>query len=317
MDAGTIGLDVGGTKIAGALVDASGAVTRRMTVPSPATDPEAIVAALAALVEELRPSAEPIGVGAACAGYLDAERSMMRFAPNLAWRDFPLRSLLHDATGLPVVIENDADAAAYGELVHGAGRDAEDLVMVTLGTGVGGSVVHQRRIHRGAFGIGGELGHVRIERNGRRCGCGNLGCLEAYSSGTALLVQAREVVRTGGPAAAALIERCGGDPDQLRGTDVSALAEDGDAASVELLAEVGMWLGEGMATVAAVLDPGFIVIGGGLSGAGDLVLGPARTAYKTHLTGRGYRPVARMVAAQLGNDAGMIGAAALAREGSA
>lgn len=310
----TIGLDVGGTKIAGALIDPAGTVLVRRTVASPASDPDAIVASLARLVEELSPSDSRPAVGAACAGYLDAARETVRFAPNLAWRDFPLRQLLADATGHDVVIENDADAAAYGELICGAAQGSDDLVMVTLGTGVGGAVVHGGRVHRGAFGIGGELGHVRVEREGRLCGCGNRGCLESYSSGTALLARAREAVASGAAGAAALSDVCDGDVSALSGHDVSRLAADGDVLSVELLADVGRWLGEGLATVAAVVDPGLIVVGGGLSATGELVLGPARAAYAQHLTGGAHRPVADMVLAQLGNDAGMIGAAALARE---
>ncbi|MDF8265793.1 ROK family glucokinase [Luteipulveratus flavus] len=309
----TIGLDVGGTKIAAAVVDHDGRVLRREHVPTPASNPDAIVAALAGLVSRLG-SDDTAAVGVACAGYLDAERESIRFAPNLAWRDFPLRALLAQACGRTVVMENDADAAAYGELLHGAAQDADNMVLVTLGTGVGGAVVTERSLRRGAFGIGGELGHIRVERNGRPCPCGLRGCLEAYASGNALLAQARAAVTAGDPRATALGVRCGQDVDRLTGPDVTALAQDGDPLCVDLVAEVGRWLGEGLASIAAVVDPGLVVVGGGLSAAGDLVLEPLRTAYEANLTGQGHRPLPDVVPARLVNDAGMIGAAALARE---
>jgi glucokinase len=189
------------------------------------------------------------------------------------------------------------------------------MVLVTVGTGIGGGVVVDSRLVRGAFGIAGELGHMRVVPDGIRCGCGNRGCWEVYASGNALVREARELLASGALQAAAIAQACGGDPGALKGADITTLAQSGDPASIELIADLGRWVGEGAASVAAILDPELVVIGGGVVAAGDLLLEPARTAYGRQLTGRGHRPVAPIVAAALGNDAGLIGVAALAAEG--
>jgi glucokinase len=168
---------------------------------------------------------------------------------------------------------------------------------------------------RGAFGVAAELGHMRVVPDGLRCGCGNRGCWEQYASGRALVREARELVASGTPHAARLSELCAGDPAELSGPDVTRAATEGDPAAVELLADLGTWIGEGAASVAAILDPELIVLGGGVSDAGALLLDPAHAAFRRQLTGRGYRPEARFALARLGNDAGMIGAADLAARG--
>ncbi len=317
MTTATIGLDIGGTKIAGGLVAGDGTILAEARTETPASDPDRIAHEAADLVRELagRTDDEVVAVGVACAGFVDRTGSTVLFAPNLAWRDEPLKRRLEALVDFPVTIENDANAAAWGEFRHGAARDADDMVLITVGTGIGGGVVVDKVLLKGAYGVGGELGHMRVVPDGIRCGCGNRGCWEQYASGNALLRQARELVSSGSPHAAALAERCGGDPAGLRGHDVTAAAQAGDPAAVELLTDLGTWLGEGAASVAAVLDPELFVVGGGVAESGDLLLEPARTAYARNLTGRGHRPVAPMVAASLGNDAGLIGAAAIAAEG--
>ncbi|HEY7717690.1 MAG TPA: ROK family glucokinase [Pedococcus sp.] len=312
----TIGLDIGGTKIAAGLVSAEGAILAEARRETPAQHPDRIAHEAADLVVELSraTSEEVVGVGVACAGFVDRTGSTVLFAPNLAWRDEPLKRRLEAIVDQPVTIENDANAAAWGEFRFGAGREADDMVLITIGTGVGGGIVNDSRMLRGAYGVGGELGHMRVVPGGLRCGCGNRGCWEQYASGSALLREAREVVASGTPHGAALSEACGGDPDRLRGRDVTGVAQAGDPAAIELLADLGTWIGEGAASVAAILDPELIVIGGGVAEAGDLLLEPIRAAYGRQLTGRGHRPVARIVPATLGNDAGLIGAAALAAE---
>lgn len=320
----SIGIDIGGTKIAGGLVDENGAIVSRARRETPAQHTAEIVEATVALVEELGRRAGELGqdihatpVGVACAGYIDAEGANVLFAPNIAWRHEPLREELIRATGHRVVIENDANAAAYGEFVCGAGRTVQHMVMVTLGTGVGGGIVIDGELFRGSHGVGAEIGHMRVVPRGHLCGCGNRGCFEVYASGSALVRDARALVGSGAVEAARLREMCEGDPAQLKGADVTAAAHEGDPAAVGLLSEIGRWLGEGAASLAAVLDPELFVIGGGLADAGDLVLDRARTAFAEELTGGAHRPSARFVAAQLGNDAGVIGAAVLAREGRA
>jgi glucokinase len=313
----TIGLDIGGTKIAGGLVSLDGRILAEARCDTPAQDPDRIAHEAAALVAELAGGTdhEVVGVGVACAGFVNRTGSHVLFAPNLAWGDAPLKQRLGALVRFPVTIENDANAAAWGEFRFGAAREADDMVLITIGTGVGGGIVNDSTLLRGAYGVGGELGHMRVVPGGIRCGCGNRGCWEQYASGNALLREARELVASGTPHGAALADACGGDPQKLRGQDVTEVAQGGDPAAVELLADLGTWIGEGAASVAAILDPELIVIGGGVAEAGDLLLEPIRAAYGRQLTGRGHRPVASIVPATLGNDAGLIGAAAIAAEG--
>lgn len=314
----TIGLDIGGTKIAGGLVDDEGRIRVCGRRDTPAQDPNAIAHEAADLIRELAEQGEGevvTAVGVACAGFINAVGSQVLFAPNLAWRDEPLKQRLESMVEQSVLIENDANAAAWGEFRFGAAREADDMVLVTVGTGIGGGVVVGSRLLRGAFGIGGELGHMRVVPGGHRCGCGNRGCWEVYASGTALVREARGLIVSGTPHAAALTERCGGEPAALRGSDVTEAAEAGDPAALELLTDLGTWIGEGAASVAAILDPELIVIGGGVAESGELLLEPVRAAFARNLIGRGHRPMPKIVSAQLVNDAGLIGAAALAAEG--
>ncbi|KQX64433.1 ROK family glucokinase [Angustibacter sp. Root456] len=309
----TIGVDIGGTKIAAGVVDEKGtllATTRRETQ---ASDPDAIEREVTDAVAELRRDHDVEAVGVAAAGFVDAHRGIVLFAPNLAWREEPLRDELAARIDLPVVVENDANAAAWGEFTFGTARDVDDAVLVTVGTGLGGGIVVDGRLLRGHVGVGGELGHLRVVPDGIRCGCGNRGCWEQYASGSALEREGRDLVASGSVYAARLIELCDGDPARLRGQMITAAAAEGDAAAVELLADLGRWLGEGMASVAAVLDPALFVVGGGVVEAGDLLIEPARAALGRQLTGRSHRPPIEVEAATLGNAAGMIGAADLAR----
>ena len=308
----TIGLDIGGTKISGAVIDGTAAILASGRRNTPAHDPAAIVQEAASLVRELSLERRIDAVGVACAAFIDRSRSTVYFSPNLAWRDEPLRARLESVLDLPVIIENDADAAAWGEFRFGAAVEAHDMVMVTIGTGVGGGIVADGVLMHGAFGVAAELGHMLVVPNGIRCGCGNRGCWEQYASGTALVREARELIVSGTPHAARLSELCAGDPALLTGPDVTRAAAEGDPAAVELLADLGTWVGEGLASVAAILDPELIVLGGGVSEAGSLLLDPAVVAFRRQLTGRGHRPEAQFALASLGNDAGMIGAADLA-----
>ncbi len=308
-----IGVDIGGTKIAGGVVDETGAILAQTRRDTPSTDPEAIADAVAAVVRELCVGrvVESVGIGAA--GFVDVTRSVVLFAPNLAWRDAPLRQAVETRTGMPVIVENDANAAAWGEFRFGGAEDVDDAVLVTVGTGVGGGVIVGGQLTRGAHGVGGELGHMRVVREGLDCGCGNKGCWEQYASGRALIREARALIESGSPLAARLLELAGQSPANLRGPMVTQAAKEGDQAAVELLAQLGQWLVEGIASLAAVLDPSVFVVGGGVSEAGDLLLEPARTAMRHHLPAGRYRPEPDIRQATLGNDAGMVGAADLAR----
>jgi glucokinase len=307
------GIDVGGTKIAGGVVDDDGTILEELQVESPATDAVAIEAAIEKLVTELRTRHEIRAVGVGAAGHIDRSRAVILFAANLAARDLDLKSDLERALDLPVVVENDANAAAWGEFQFGAGHDVDDLLLVTVGTGVGGGVVVDGSLYRGAFGVAAEIGHVRVVPDGRLCGCGNRGCFEMYASGSALVREARSAIQAGSPEGAALLARAGGDPGAITGPLITELAQAGDAFATEQLARLGRWLGEGIASFTSVLDPAVVVIGGGVSEADELLLGPVRAAFMCQLTGRGHRPIPEIRKARLGNRAGLIGAADLTR----
>ena len=312
----TIGVDVGGTKIAAGVVDAEGHILERLRVPTPAGVEEIdarIAEVVTALLAQSGQAAAQTAVGVAAAGFVDQNRTTVRFAPNIAWREHPLAASVGDRVGLPVVVENDANAAAWAEFRFGAGAGVSDVVLITVGTGIGGGIVLDGNLVRGSFGIAAELGHIRVVPNGRPCGCGQFGCWEQYASGRALLRAARALAIEDPQAAKAMLVLAGGDPAGLRGDMVSEAALAGDPGAVGLFAELGRWLGEGIASVANVMDPAVVVNGGGVADAGDLLLEPARAAFTTHLSGGDHRPHLDIRKALLGNDAGIIGAADLAR----
>ena len=308
-----IGIDIGGTKIAGALVDENGSIVREMRVPTPANDVTALTSAVAEIINELASGCEVVGAGIAAAGFIDADQSHIVYAPNLSWRNEPFKANLEKLISLPVLLENDANAAGWAEYRYGAGVGTKHMVMLTIGTGVGGALIADSRMLRGGFGIAGELEHIRLVPNGKLCGCGQHGCLESYGSGSALLKSAKELVASGDPKGARLaqLERAAG---QLSGTEVYQAIQERDPGALELLSELGSWIGQAIGSLVAVLDPEIVVIGGGVSAAGDLLLNPIREAYLEHLPARGFRPELKIVAAEFVNDAGVVGAADLVRQ---
>jgi len=305
----TIGVDVGGTKIAAGVVSEDGRILEEQRKKTPARDTAATLAAIVAVIRELseRHDIEAVGIGAA--GFVGRDRSTVLFAPNLAWRDEPLGSAVQAAVDLPVVVENDVNAAAWGEFQFGAGEDVDDVLMVAVGTGVGGGIVVDGQLMRGSFGVAAEIGHLRVVPQGLPCGCGRHGCWEQYASGRALVRQARSRVWDGDP----LLDLAGGDPNRITGPMVTEEARSGDALCISLLADLGYWLGAGIASLAAVLDPGVVVLGGGVSEAGDLLLAPVQRSIDNHLPAGDNRPNLHLRTATLGNEAGLIGAADLAR----
>lgn len=308
----SIGIDIGGTKIAAGLVDSQGVLSNWQRVNSPAQDPEAMADAVVELIQGLQSQGEVSSVGVAAAGFIDAERSTILYSPNLNWRHEPLRERIQSRINLPVVIENDANAAAWAEFQFGAAKDVKSMVMLTIGTGVGGAIVDDGRLIRGGFGIGGELGHFRLIPDGRVCGCGQRGCVEQYASGTALLKSARKLASSEGPAGSRLRELQGDNPE-LTGAEVAAAINEGDPSTLALLRELGDYLGQALGTIAAILDPQVCVIGGGVSDSGDLLLDPIREAYLKALPARGFRPELEVRLAHHTNQAGVIGVADLAR----
>lgn len=310
----TIGVDIGGTKVAAGVVDDAGSILARTRRPTPAASADVVEDVIAACVADLRADHPVVAVGLGAAGFVDADRSVVLVAPNLSWRDEPLRQAVAARTGLPVVVENDANCAAWAEYRFGAGRGETHLALITVGTGLGGGLVFDGQLFRGRFGVGAEFGHMQVSQSGRRCGCGQHGCWEQYCSGRALLHEAREIADVQRAYGARLLELGGGRPEGIEAPEVTQAAREGDPAALDCFAEIGAWLGQGLADLAAILDPGAFVIGGGVADAGELLLAPARRVFLARLTGGGARPLADIRLAELGNEAGLVGAADLARQ---
>ncbi|MDX6264896.1 MAG: glucokinase [Kribbellaceae bacterium] len=311
----SIGIDVGGTKIAAGVVDAAGVIGARTHRDTPADSVDATAAAIIDAAAELIKDHQVEAVGIGAAGFVSSDRSTVLFAPNLAWRDEPLGVRVAAALAVPVVVENDANAAAWGEFAFGAAKDVEHMVCVTVGTGIGGGVVIDGELLRGAHGVAAELGHMRVVPGGHRCGCGARGCWEQYASGRALVREGRAQAESGSLAAAQMLSVCGiTDPALLTGPMITEAAATGDPCAVELLDDLGRWLGEGLASIATLFDPSTIVIGGGVSAAKELLLKSAQVAFEKNLPAKANRPHPAFGLAELGNDAGLIGAADLARK---
>lgn len=299
-----VGVDIGGTQLRAAVVDAEGHILDRRRARTPAGTTEGLVNVLGPLLRELSGGRLPVGVGIAG---LVTDTGVVRYGPNIGVRDLDLRSALAPVTDGPVVVVNDASAATFGEQRFGAGRGAADLVLLTIGTGVGGGIVIGGELVLGRRGFAGELGHMVVAEGGRTCPCGNRGCLEAYASGTAIGAMAREQLVD---LTARSSLRGVADPS---GPDVTAAAEAGDAFAQRILEEAGRWLGVAAASLANALDPERILVGGGAAGPTAPWLLPAtRASLADHLMGGAWRPAPPVELASLGDDAGVVGAAALA-----
>jgi glucokinase len=306
-----IGVDVGGTKIAAAVVTPEGEVLNEVRYPSSGPK-ERLLSSMARSVNEVRNGFEVGGVCLAVPGTVSTVENKIIDAPNLhAIEGIPLKDELEERTGLTTTVENDANAAAWGEFRFGAGSEVSHLIFITLGTGVGGGVISHGVLLRGAQGAGGELGHITIQATGPRCGCGNHGCLEALASGTAIARRAREVASEEPDSALGqlAVERA------VLGEDVAGLARQGDEAAISVLRETGVWLGIGLAGFVNIFNPEVIAIGGGAARAGDLILDAAR--HEVHLRAMSpSRDLVEIKEATLGAESGVLGAAALARDPS-
>lgn len=307
-----IGVDIGGTKVAAGIVDEHGRVLDRERRETPGADAEATEAVMVEVVNALRERHEVCAVGIGAAGWIANDNATVLFSPHLAWRDEPLRADLARHIDLPLIVENDANAAAWAEYRFGVAAGQRVVVVITLGTGIGGALIIDGAVFRGAYGIACEYGHMTVVPDGRLCACGNRGCWEMYASGRALARDARELA-TDSPVAAARMVALAGSIEEIDGPVVSTAAAEGDPAARSICTTMGRWLGRGMANLAATIDPSMFVVGGGVSAAGELLLGPAREEFRHTLTGRGFRPFAAVEPVALGPDAGLIGAADLAR----
>jgi len=310
----TIGVDVGGTKVLGGVVDQNGKVLKLARRDTPREGGAALTRAIADVAKELIADFTIDSVGVSAAGFVSSDRKTMLATPNIAgWNGVDLDSDLTQVIGLPVVIENDANAAAWGEARFGAGRGIDHLLMLTVGTGIGGGIVVNGDLYRGAFGVAAEIGHMRVVPDGHLCGCGARGCFEQYASGNALLRHAREAIAASPDIARNLLSRGDGTIDGLTGQAITEAARDGDAVALTAFNTTGQWLGAGIATLSVILDPACVVIGGGVIDAGEILLQPTRAALERFMPFVGKHPNPKIIAASLGNEAGLVGVADLAR----
>ncbi|MFF3456228.1 ROK family glucokinase [Streptomyces sp. NPDC002730] len=310
----TIGVDIGGTKIAAGVVDEAGTILETHTVPTPST-PQGIVDAISSAVAGAGKGYDIEAVGIGAAGYVDDKRATVLFAPNIDWRHEPLKDEIEQRVGLPVVVENDANAAAWGEYRFGAGQGHEDVICITLGTGLGGGIIIGNKLRRGHFGVAAEFGHIRVVPDGLLCGCGSQGCWEQYASGRALVRYAKQRANATPENAEVLLGLGDGTVEGIEGKHVSAAARQGDPVAIDSFRELARWAGAGLADLASLFDPSAFIVGGGVSDEGELVLDPIRKSFRRWLIGGKWRPHAQVLAAQLGGKAGLVGAADLARQG--
>ena len=306
-----VGIDIGGTKIAGAIVDDGGRIVYQLSRPSPASNAQHMEDTVVELIAELSAGRRIVAAGVAAAGFIDKDQASVYYAPNIAWRNEPLRDKLEARVPLPIVIENDANAAGWAEYRFGAGRNVTHMTMLTLGTGVGGAIVINGELFRGGFGAGAEIGHLRVVDNGLLCGCGAHGCIEQYGSGRALMRFAAEVSHD--PVLGQPLAAYRGADGTLDPGGVKKLLEAKDPGAISALQSVGSWVGIACASLSAVLDPQLYVIGGGVAAAGDEILRPIRASFLENVSAKGFHPEPEFAIAELVNDAGVVGAADLAR----
>lgn len=306
-----VGIDIGGTKIAGAIVDDEGRIVSQLSKPSPASNAQHMEDTVVELIAELSEGRRVIAAGIAAAGFIDKDQSSVYYAPNIAWRNEPLRDKLEARVALPIVIENDANAAGWAEYRFGAGRNVTHMTMLTLGTGVGGAIVINGELFRGGFGAGAEIGHLRVVNDGLLCGCGARGCIEQYGSGRALMRFAAEVSHD--PVLGQHLAAHRSLDGTLDPVGVKKLLEAKDPGAISALQSVGSWVGIACASLSAVLDPQLFVIGGGVAAAGDEILRPIRASFLQNVSAKGFHPEPDFAIAELVNDAGVVGAADLAR----
>ncbi len=310
----SIGIDVGGTKVLGGVVDENGKVLATARKDTPHQGGKALTSAIADIAKELLAQHKVSSVGVSAAGFVSSDRKTMLATPNIPdWNGVDLDSELTELIGLRVVIENDANAAAWGEATFGAGRDQEHMMMLTVGTGIGGGIVVNGQLYRGAFGIAAEFGHLRVVPDGHLCGCGARGCFEQYASGNALLRHAREAINASPEVARNLLSRGDGTVAGLTGQAITEAARDGDPVALAAFNTTGQWLGAGIASLSVLLDPACVVIGGGVIDAGEILLAPTRESLHRNMPFAGKHPYPQIIAAQLGNEAGLVGVADLAR----
>ena len=308
-----LGIDLGGTNVAAAVVDKDGSILGKASLPTPRTGAEAVAdqmaAAAAAAVEKAGISMEQVeSVGIGSPGTIEPQHGLIKFWSNLDFEDVPLAALMEERLSKPIYLENDANAAALGEYAAGAGKGSQSMVAITLGTGVGGGAILNGKLYTGFNYAGMEVGHFVIEHGGRLCTCGRRGCFEAYCSATALIKRTREVMEE---TPDSLLWQLAGSLDQVNGRTPFDAAAQGDAAAGKVIDEYVDYLGCGVASLVNILQPEVFCIGGGPSAQGETLMAPVRYILNREDYARNSVHRTRLVRAALGNDAGIIGAALL------
>jgi glucokinase len=313
----SIGIDVGGTKVLGGVVDSEGNILTTHREDTPKAGGTELTQTVIGVIQELLaqyPEKEIAAVGISAAGFVSSDRQTILASPNIAgWNGVNLHSEISKEILLPIVIENDANAAAWGEAKYGAGRGEGNVLMLTIGTGIGGGLVNDGELYRGAFGVASEFGHVRLVPSGLECGCGARGCFEQYASGSALRRYLKEEIDSSPEKGEKLLARAGGKIENVKDEHIMAAAREGDPLALAAFNTTGDWLGAGIVTIAMVLDPACVVIGGGVAEAGEILMAPTQVAIEQYMPFNNKHPKPKVFVAELGNDAGLVGVADLAR----
>lgn len=303
-----IGIDLGGTNLKAGIVAKDGKIHRRLSVKTNYNaDPQTISDQIFKLIHDIIMIAQVktsdiVGIGLGSPGLIDKRGETILFSPNLPqWRNIPIKEMITKRFVVPCVLENDANAAAWGEKWAGAAREASSVVMITLGTGIGGGIIIDNKLWRGANNVAGEIGHMVIQKGGRKCNCGNYGCIEAYASATAMVRRFKELLRSG---TVSLLK----DSDEITAKMINDAALQGDKASLDIIKETGQYLGIALVNIMHIVNPEVIVLAGGMAALGELLMDPVRQLTKQKAFEASYKDT-KIVFSQLGNDAGIIGAA--------
>lgn len=310
----SIGVDVGGTKVLAGVVDENGKILKSIRVDTPKIGGQAVTETIANVVRTLAEEFSLSRAGIAVPGYVSSDRQRVLGIPNIKnWHEFNLRDELFKLLKMETVVENDANAAAWAEYKFGSAKGESHVIILTIGTGLGGGIIIDGKLYRGANGTGAEFGHMRVVPNGIPCGCGVDGCFERYASGSGMMLHIKKLIEENPAGSRNLLARGDGTFEGLLGTHVTQAAIEGDEIARAALAITGNWIGVGVATLSSILDPALVIIGGGVVEAGDLILEPARKAMEEMMPFQGKHPSPRIVGAKLLNDAGLVGVADLAR----
>ena len=314
----TIGIDVGGTKVLAGVVDSNGQIISRVRKDTPKSGGPQLVEVITEIVQEINQNPQfagkITGVGLSWAGLISSDRSTIIDSPNISnCTNYPIGKLLSEKISLPVIVENDASAALWAEYKFGVAQNLNPVMFFIIGTGMGGGLIVDGNLHRGYSGAGAEFGHMIVQKDGQLCGCGTKGCIEQYASGTALLRIARELIQERPAQSAALLAKVEGKPENLTGSILTAAARENDEIALAAFKRQADWLGMAMASYTLILDPQAIIIGGGVVEAGELLIKPAAEAMVKYMPFGKDRNIPQVLAAKFGNDAGLVGAANLAR----